>query len=89
MSDKYILCELSMFTLNNVRVYICEKDTVSLINCMGNDDIASELLKYGAAYETSKFQLCGNCKYAEAIADEMRELNALEYNNQNIEIEVN
>ena len=89
MSDKKIVCVINLFTYNNLKMFLVDNAITTLLTEEHLDDgIPDRILHMGQLYSVNKFSFRGDKIILEDLIDEMCAINALEYNNQNIEIEV-
>ena len=89
MSNKKIVCVINLFTYNNLKMSLVDDGKVIPLTEEHLDDgIPDRILHMGHLYSVNKFSFRGDKVILKDLIDEMCALNALVYNNQNIEIEV-
>ena len=87
---KEIICRFNLFAMDQ-QIYFVDDSGMTKIGVTSIFDMANDMLKLSKWEDTNtnKFHLYGPTQYAEMIAKQLKQLAASEYNENNIEVEIN
>ena len=86
---RVIICNIQMFSIDQmIYVYDIEKNQAVFAQKADNEDLVNTICTIANTYGVNEVKLSGQTAYAMQFAEEIGTAYALNYNNNNINVEV-
>lgn len=84
-----IVCGFKLYELHQLIEFVSSEGEVEQVAISSLEHMGEDIAQACAKYNTNKVHLFGNANYAEKLIEDIKTYSVINYNKNNIEIEVN